>query len=366
MMTDTAIIQPGATIGILGGGQLGRMLALAAAKLGMKTHIFCPDPQSPAFDVTPYKTVAEYSDKQALTAFANTVDVITYEFENVPVETAEFLNKIKTVSPGPRPLSISQDRLAEKRFLSMSAIPVADYREVNSLKDLENAVDELGVPAVLKTTRMGYDGKGQRTIRSKAECVAAFSALGSNGLVLEAFVPFEREISVIVARNQRGQSRDFEPSENVHENHILKTSTVPANIDDITARRASRIAQQIAGALDYVGVLGVEFFVVPGGSHPTLIVNEIAPRVHNSGHWTEAVCLTDQFEQHIRAICNWHLGDTTRLAPVVMENLIGSEIDNVAERLQLGDQPHIYGKREARPGRKMGHINHIRPDNDII
>lgn len=365
-MTEFPILQPGATIGILGGGQLGRMLAMAAAKLGMKTHIFCPDPKSPAFEVTPHKTIAAYDDKKALKAFADTVDIITYEFENVPVETAQYLDAITPVAPGPRALSISQDRLDEKRFLTMNEINVAGYRPVNSLTELEKAADELGLPAVLKTTRLGYDGKGQRTIRTKADCVSAFAALGTNPLVLEAFVPFEREISVIVARNPRGQARDFEPAENVHKNHILKTSTVPANIDKVTANRASRIAQQIAGALDYVGVMGVEFFVVPGDERPTLLVNEIAPRVHNSGHWTQDVCITDQFEQHIRAICNWPLGDPTKLANVQMENLIGDEIHNLSERLRPGDQPHVYGKQEARPGRKMGHINHILPGNDII
>lgn len=363
MMTDTQALQPGSTIGILGGGQLGRMLALAAARLGMKTHIFCPDPHSPAFDVTPHKTVAEYDDKKALKAFAEAVDIVTYEFENVPVDTAEFLQSLKPLAPSPHALSISQDRLEEKRFLSMNAIPVAPHKAVNSLEELQDAVTEIGLPAVLKTTRMGYDGKGQRTIKTEADMVSAWAALGSSPLVLEGFVEFEREISVIVARNPNGMARDFDPAENVHKNHILKTSTVPATIDDITARRASRIAQQITGALDYVGVMGVEFFVVPDDPHPTLVVNEIAPRVHNSGHWTESVCITDQFEQHIRAICNWPLGDTTRLADVVMENLIGDEIAGVVDSLRPGLQPHIYGKSEARPGRKMGHINRVRPSS---
>lgn len=361
MMTNNEALQPGGTIGILGGGQLGRMLALAAAKLGMKTHIYCPDAQSPAFEVTPNKTIAEYDDKQALKSFANAVDIITYEFENVPVETAEFLQTIKPVSPGPRALSISQDRLAEKRFLGLSDIPITAYKPVNSLAELQGAAKELGLPAILKTTRFGYDGKGQRTIKTDADIVSAWAALGSQPLVLEAFVAFEREISVIVARNPQGQARSFDPAENVHQNHILKTSSVPANIDDLTAKRASRVAQQIAGALDYVGVMGIEFFVEQGDPQPTLIVNEIAPRVHNSGHWTEDVCATSQFEQHIRAICNWPLGDTTRLADVVMENLIGDEVNGVQNTLRPGMQPHIYGKTEARPGRKMGHINRILP-----
>lgn len=356
-MSKEATLPPGSTIGILGGGQLGRMLALAAAQLGMKTHIFCPDTKSPAFDVTPNKTIAAYDDEKALRAFASAVDVITYEFENIPIKTAEFLETLKPIAPGPRALAISQDRLDEKRFLSMNAIPVAPYKPVDTLKKLQSALKEIGMPAVLKTTRMGYDGKGQRSIEIPSDAISAFSTLGSQPLVVEAFIPFEREISVIVARNARGQTRDYDAAENVHENHILKTSTVPAEIDKITARQASRMAQQIAGALDYIGVLGVEFFVVPGDPRPTLIVNEIAPRVHNSGHWTQAVCTTSQFEQHIRAICNWPLGTPNRHADVVMENLIGDEINGIAETLQPGMQPHVYGKTEARPGRKMGHIN---------
>lgn len=358
-MTEQKPILPGATIGILGGGQLGRMLALAAAQMGFKTHIYCPDTQSPAFDVTPHKTVADYDDEKALKRFAETVDIITYEFENVPVATAEFLEAIVPVAPGPRALAVSQDRIAEKRFLTMNAIPVTPYRVINSLADLQTGMKEIGVPAVLKTTRMGYDGKGQRTIKTPADGIAAFSALGSEQLVLEAFVPFEREISVIVARNARGQVRDFDPSENHHKNHILKTSTVPADIDQITARQASRMAQQIVGALDYVGVMGVELFVVPGKKRPDLLVNEIAPRVHNSGHWTQSVCVTDQFEQHIRAICNWYLGDPSRMADVVMENLIGTDIAKVPESLKSGMSAFVYGKADIRPGRKMGHINAI-------
>ncbi len=358
-MTNTQLLPSGTTIGILGGGQLGRMLATAAAQLGMKTHIFCPDPQSPAFDVTPLKTVAAYDDRTALKAFADAVDVITYEFENVPVETAAFLEGLKPLAPGTRALAVSQDRLVEKRFLTDNAIPVAPYRAVETMDALVEALGEIGERAVLKTTRLGYDGKGQRMIRAKADAATAFADLEGQQLVLEAFVPFEREISVIVARNARGETRAFDPAENIHENHILKTSTVPASISAETAQAAGDMAARIADALDYVGILGVEFFVVPGDDGPTLLVNEIAPRVHNSGHWTQAVCLTDQFEQHIRAICNWPLGDTTRLADVVMENLIGDEIHAIGEMLVPGTQPHIYGKAEARPGRKMGHINRV-------
>ncbi len=358
MTENTASLAPGSTIGILGGGQLGRMLALAAAKLGLKSHIYCPDPQSPAFDVTPFKTVAAYDDAEALKAFAAQVDVVTYEFENVPAATAEILAGLKPLRPGANALAISQDRLAEKSFLASKNIPVAPYRAVHSLDDLHRAVDEIGLPAVLKTTRLGYDGKGQRVLRERSEAEAAFNALQPHPLVLEGFVPFEKEISVVVARGLDGTVRAFDAAENVHRHHILYTSTVPADIPPGVEKHAAMLAKVIVVALDYVGVLGVEFFVIPG-ERPTLMVNEIAPRVHNSGHWTEAVCLTDQFEQHIRAIAGWPLGDPRRMADVVMQNLVGDEVEIVPNGLDGDTQPHLYGKAEARPGRKMGHINKI-------
>jgi len=354
----------GSTIGIIGGGQLGRMLSLAAAQLGMNTAIFCPDPQSPAFDVTPNVTIAPYDDMAALKLFANSVDVITYEFENLPLESIKLLEGIKDVAPNSRALAISQDRLQEKQFLSKNEINIAPYAAVNNEKELKAAIEKITLPAILKTTRMGYDGKGQRTIKSLEDGLKALKEFTGQELVLEAFIGFEKEISVIVARNKNGMVRDYEAAENVHQNHILKTSIVPATIDRIVAKRASRIAQHIVGSLNYVGVLGVEFFVVPAASdaldkYPTLIVNEIAPRVHNSGHWTQAACLTNQFEQHIRAICNWPLGDPTRYCDIKMENLIGDEIDGANERLKSGTQPHFYGKKQARVGRKMGHLNSI-------
>ncbi|MHB1110256.1 MAG: 5-(carboxyamino)imidazole ribonucleotide synthase [Devosia sp.] len=357
MTKNSAPLPQGSTIGILGGGQLGRMLALAAARLGMKTHVFCPDPQSPAFDVTPRKTVAAYDDEAALEAFAAAVDVVTYEFENVPAWTAEFLAERKPLRPGANALAITQDRLAEKAFLSVNRIAVAPFAAIPSVEQLEDELGEIGLPAVLKTTRMGYDGKGQRTIRKKSGAAAAFEALSPKPLVLEAFVPFEKEISVVVARNVAGQVAAFDPAENLHHDHILRTSTVPAGIKRKTAKRAREAAEKIVTALDYAGVLGVEFFVLADGS---LLVNEIAPRVHNSGHWTEAVCITDQFEQHIRAVCNWPLGNPSRLADVVMENLIGDEIAAIPASLGAEDRPHAYGKAESRPGRKMGHINRVR------
>ena len=361
MMTNSPPLRQGSVIGILGGGQLGRMLALAAARLGMRSHIYCPDPQSPAFDVTPLRTIAAYDDESALAAFAAAVDVVTYEFENVPVETAKFLEARKPLRPGANALAVSQDRLVEKAFLTARNIGVAPYRPVATLADLDTALRDLGLPAVLKTTRMGYDGKGQRIIRLMADAIAAFEALMPRPLVLEAFIPFEKEISVVVARNTAGEVRDFDAAENVHRDHTLKTSTVPADISPQIALNASRAAKAIVIALNYVGVLGVEFFVVTNGERRTLLVNEIAPRVHNSGHWTEAVCLTDQFEQHIRAIAGWPLGDPTRFADVVMENLLGMEVLDMSAMLGAGMRPHLYGKRDVRPGRKMGHVNRISP-----
>jgi 5-(carboxyamino)imidazole ribonucleotide synthase len=358
--SSAAPLPPGSVIGILGGGQLGRMLALAAARLGMKTHIYCPDPQSPAFDVTPRRTVAAYEDEAALAAFAASVDVVTYEFENVPLTTAEFLARHRPLRPGARALGIAQDRLAEKTFLAVNRIPVAPFAAIPNLGQLEGELKEIGVPAVLKTTRLGYDGKGQLRIGKRKDAAAAFAALAPKPLVLEAFVPFEKEISVVVARGLDGETAAFDPAENSHRDHILKQSRVPARIGRRTATRAVEIATAIATALEYVGVLGVEFFVLGGGK---LLVNEIAPRVHNSGHWTEAVAMTDQFEQHIRAVCGWPLGDPRRLADVTMENLIGDEAGALPAALKAAMQPHLYGKAESRPGRKMGHINRIAAKN---
>ncbi|WDR01189.1 5-(carboxyamino)imidazole ribonucleotide synthase [Devosia algicola] len=360
-MSNNLPLPQGTMIGILGGGQLGRMLALAAARLGMRTHIFCPDPQSPAFEVTPHKTIAAYDDDSALATFADTIDIVTYEFENVPAATAEFLAARKPLHPAADALAISQDRLAEKSFLAARNIAVAPYRAVETLDQLRQGLADLGTPAVLKTTRLGYDGKGQRLIKSLNDAADAFATLTPKPLVLEAFVPFDKEISVVVARNVQGQVKTFDAAENLHKNHILHTSTVPANISPTLEKHAGMAAKAIVIALNYVGVLGVEFFVVPGQDRPNLIVNEIAPRVHNSGHWTEAVCLTDQFEQHIRAILGWPLGDPTRLADVVMQNLIGDESLALEELLAAGSQPHLYGKTAPRPGRKMGHFNRIVP-----
>ncbi|WP_127142528.1 5-(carboxyamino)imidazole ribonucleotide synthase [Pelagibacterium montanilacus] len=355
-MTDHAPLPAGSTIGILGGGQLGRMLSLAASRLGFKTRIYCPDPASPAFDVTPSSIVAGYEDEAALEGFARLVDVVTYEFENVPLSTAEMVARHAPLRPGARALEVSQDRLTEKAFLTDAGIAVAPYRAVADREELEDALEDIGYPAVLKTTRLGYDGKGQRTIRTQEDAASAFEAIGGVQLVLEAFVPFAKEISVIAARSLSGEAVCYDPAENTHENHILKTSRVPADIDGPALKAAIKAAGTIVEALDYVGVMGIEFFVLADGG---LLVNEIAPRVHNSGHWTEAVCVTDQFENHIRAIAGWPLGTTLRMADVVMENLIGDEIEDLAGRINGGTRPHSYGKAEARPGRKMGHLNHV-------
>ncbi|AVX03300.1 5-(carboxyamino)imidazole ribonucleotide synthase [Maritalea myrionectae] len=356
------MLQPGATIGILGGGQLGRMLALAAHKLGLKVHIYCPDPQSPAFEVTPHKTIALYEDRKALKAFAETVDLVTYEFENVPAATAKAILEFNTpLAPGAKALATAQDRLIEKTFIEQAGVPVAPFANVESQAELESAVQTIGLPAVLKTRRFGYDGKGQKFLRQPEDVTGAFKELGENPCVLEGFVSFDREISVIIARTASGETAAYDPAENVHQDAILHTSTVPAQISDHVKQDALGAAAKIANALDYVGVMGVEFFVTDANDH--LVVNEIAPRVHNSGHWTEAACLISQFEQHMRAIANWPLGDTTRHSDVVMTNLLGNDINQVTEAPTPHTMVHHYGKYEVRPGRKLGHINQISPKN---
>jgi len=350
----------GATIGILGGGQLGRMMALAAHRLGLKSHIYCPDAQSPAFDVTPLKTVAAYEDIAALSDFAQQVDCVTYEFENVPAATAAAITEVGTnLFPSAKVLEISQDRLVEKRFISTVGIEVAPFAKVDNQAELVAAVQKIGLPAVLKTRRFGYDGKGQTMLKTEADIQTAFATIGEQPAILEGFVPFEKEISVIIARDQAGHVAAYDPAENVHKDHILKTSTVPGNITVAQGDTAKSIAEQLIIALDYVGVLGVEFFVVRTENGTQFVVNEIAPRVHNSGHWTEAACLVDQFEQHIRAVAGWDLGSPERHSNVVMENLIGDEITAGMNTTESNAQVHHYGKSEIRAGRKMGHINRI-------
>lgn len=350
----------GSTIGILGGGQLGRMMALAAHRLGLKSHIYCPDAQSPAFDVTPHKTVAAYEDLEALKAFAAEVDCVTYEFENVPAATAAAIAKTgKPLYPSAKALEVSQERLVEKTFIANAGVEVAPFAKVDSQEELVAAVKAIGLPSVLKTRRFGYDGKGQTILRTEDDVKKAFDALGQQPSILEGFIPFDREISVIIARDVEGNVAAYDPAENVHKDHILKTSTVPGNISPDLANEAKSIAGKIAQALDYVGVMGVEFFVVPHETGEKLIVNEIAPRVHNSGHWTEAACVVDQFEQHIRAVAGWPLGSPERHSDVVMENLIGDEITKGMLKTESHTQVHHYGKSDIRAGRKMGHINRL-------
>jgi len=351
-------LAPGAVIGIIGGGQLGRMTALAAAPLGYRCHIFTPEENSPASQVSERTTVASYDDEAALAAFAASVDVITYEFENIPVETVERLSKLAPVRPRPSVLAVSQHRVAEKDFARESGAETAPYRHVTSLEQLRAAVEEIGRPAVLKTCRFGYDGKGQVKIVAETGLAEAWASLNTDDAVLEGFVAFEKEISVIVARGVDGTSRAFPVAENHHVDHILSTSTVPAVIPPETEAAARSVAEALAERLDLVGLLAVEMFVTSEGK---VLVNEVAPRPHNSGHWTQDGCATSQFEQFVRAVTGLPLGPVEVRFPTVMQNLIG---DDVEQWKSIVAEPnaklHLYGKAEARPGRKMGHVNRIR------
>jgi 5-(carboxyamino)imidazole ribonucleotide synthase len=361
--TDRVKLKPGDTIGILGGGQLGRMLAMAAARLGLRCQIFSPDPESPAFDVVLNATCAEYADVEALELFANDVDVITYEFENVPASAALVLSARRPVLPDRKILETTQDRLAEKDFVARLGIGTADYADVSTAAGLREAIARIGLPAVIKTRRFGYDGKGQAIIREGDDPSRIWAELGTKSAILEAFVPFEREISVIAARSADGEVECFDVTENEHRDHILKISRAPAAIPDALAQEARAIAGRIATALDYVGVLAVEMFVLPdGGNGPRVLVNEIAPRVHNSGHWTLDGASVSQFEQHIRAIAGWTLGKPVRHGPVIMTNLIGEEVNSYEQWLAIpGATVHLYGKGTPRPGRKMGHVTEVAP-----
>ncbi|OWU84120.1 phosphoribosylaminoimidazole carboxylase [Oceanicola sp. 22II-s10i] len=346
------------TIGILGGGQLGRMLSVAASRLGLRCHIYEPGANPPAADVAHACTTAPYEDAAALLAFADSVDVITYEFENVPTSALDLLESRRPIRPGREALRISQDRLTEKDFLSGLGLKTAPYAAVDDLSALEAAVAQIGTPAILKTRRLGYDGKGQARLKSPGDAAAAWEAMAGAPSILEGFIDFSTEVSVIAARNVDGDVACYDPGENLHEDGILRRTTVPAPIPSSLRTDAVLLASRILNALDYVGVLGVELFVTPGG----LVVNEIAPRVHNSGHWTQNGCTVDQFEQHIRAVAGWPLGDGSRHADVVMENLIGADMDRVPELAKRADTAlHLYGKGDARPGRKMGHANIVRP-----
>jgi 5-(carboxyamino)imidazole ribonucleotide synthase len=353
-------LKPGDTIGILGGGQLGRMLATAAARLGLRCQVFSPDPDSPAFDVVMNATCAEYADVEALELFAGDVDVITYEFENVPAASAMILAARRPVLPDRKILETTQDRLAEKDFVTRLGIGTADYADISSAAALRTAIARIRLPAVLKTRRFGYDGKGQAIIRDGDDPDLVWENLATKSAILEAFIPFEREISVIAARSANGHVECFDVTENEHIDHILKISRAPAAISDALAAQARGIAERIAQALNYVGVLAVEMFVVPGYGGPKVLVNEIAPRVHNSGHWTLDGASISQFEQHIRAIAGWPLGKPVRHGPVTMTNLIGDDIKDYEQWLTVpGATLHLYGKGPPRPGRKMGHVTQV-------
>ena len=358
-MTKREIVAPGGTVGILGGGQLGRMLALAAARLGLKALIFAPEADAPAFQVVGARINAPYDDRDALRAFAAQVDVITYEFENIPGETGAFLAQLKPVRPNPDALAVIQNRIAEKAFVQLQGIATAPFAPVRTEDEARAAFASIGAPAVLKTSRLGYDGKGQRMVRSADEALEGWHAFGTVECILEGFVDFERELSVVAARGFDGTVACYDLVENLHGDHILRTTLAPARATARLAGDAVAIATRLLSSFDYVGVMAVELFEARDGR---LLVNEIAPRVHNSGHWTIDGCTVSQFEQHIRAVAGWPLGDPTRHCDAVMQNLLGEE---VAAWREYAAQPatavHLYGKGDARQGRKMGHVTRLYP-----
>lgn len=355
-------LRRGSTIGIIGGGQLGRMLAMAAARLGFQTCVLDPQDGCPAAQVCNVQIVAAYDDLAALSDLAERCDVITYEFENIDLEAARWLADRADLRPGAKALEIAQDRLTEKTFLNDQGIETVAFRAVADASGLAEALEAFGGRGILKTRRLGYDGKGQIRFRGDAgdpTPKAALESLGDAPVILEVFAPFACEISVIAARAEDGTVLCYDPPRNVHEDGILATSTLPSGIDEAVESAARAAAAGLADALDYVGVLGLEFFVMPDGA---LRANEFAPRVHNSGHWTEAACAVSQFEQHIRAIAGWPLADPARHSDCVMHNLIGDDINRVPELTrEAGLLVHDYGKAESRKGRKMGHFTRISP-----
>jgi 5-(carboxyamino)imidazole ribonucleotide synthase len=353
-------IAPGSTIGILGGGQLGRMTALAAAQLGYRSHIFCPEDDAPASQVTPLTTRGTYDDEVALTAFAQSVDVATFEFENIPAGAVRTVGAIKPVRPGLRALETSQDRVAEKRFFEREGIATAPWRPIFDFPALAPALAQIGRPALIKTVRMGYDGKGQARLKDGTDLSTAWRSVGGKPCILEGMVDFEREISVIAARGLDGAVRCYEPVENRHKDGVLDTTTVPAPISATLAGDAIVMATRTVEALDLIGLLAVEMFVTKDGK---ILANEMAPRPHNSGHWTMDASNTSQFEQLVRAICGLPLGDPSRSADAVMTNLIGDDVNQWPTLInETGAHLHLYGKAEARPGRKMGHVNRVKKD----
>jgi 5-(carboxyamino)imidazole ribonucleotide synthase len=356
MKTLDKPVPPGGVIGIIGGGQLGRMLAMAASRLGLQACVYSDENHAPAFQVTPLQVAAPYDDRNMLTGFAQICDVITFEFENLPADSIAFLSDLKPVRPGAKALAITQDRLTEKNFVRSLGLATAPFFDVASADAARAAFETLGGSGILKTRRFGYDGKGQVKVTSADDLESSLRALGGPA-ILEGLVDFAFEASVIAARGADGSFAAYDPPENAHENHILRRSSVPGRLTKAQGDAAKATAKKIGDALEYVGVFAVELFVMPDR---TLLVNEIAPRVHNSGHWTIEACACSQFEQHIRAVAGWPLGDPTRHADAVMENIIGAEAD-AWESLAKSGALHLYGKKEAKLGRKMGHITRLRP-----
>lgn len=347
----------GSTIGILGGGQLGQMLSMAASRLGFKTHIFEPSENPPASNVASKFTRAEYDDYDALKQFASSVDVVTYEFENIPTAALDIIETQSEIFPNREALKISQDRLIEKEFINKLGFKTASFCEVNSLEELIHAINQIGAPSILKTRRFGYDGKGQVKVQPSSKPEEIWKNLGEKALILEGFINFSSEFSVIGSRSKDGQISCFDPGENVHKDGILRTTTVPAHLTNQQKTEAVLITAKILETLKYVGVIGIEFFLEKN----SLVINEFAPRVHNSGHWTQNGCTVDQFEQHIRAITGWKLGNAERHSDVIMENLIGDEIYKTNQLVEDGSIAlHLYGKADVNPGRKMGHFNRIK------
>lgn len=353
------VVVPGQTIGILGDGQLGRMMALAAAELGYKTHIFGQDKNGPAAQICTEMTVAEYTDKKALKKFANSVEAVTLEFENIPLETLQFLEPLVPVRPGQKVLQITQDRNLEKNFINSLGIATAPFFNVESLEDLKLAIEEIGTPSILKTRRFGYDGKGQFKIITSTQAEQAWEEIGEQDAVLEGFISFELEISVIVARDINGDIETYIPVENRHKNHILDISLAPADIENSVSEQAIEMARTIAEKIDLIGLMAVEMFVLNDG---TLLVNELAPRPHNSGHWTIEACTTSQFKQAIRAAAGLPLASAERHSNAVMRNLIGEDAASWQGILSHPEMSlHLYGKSESRAGRKMGHVTRLFP-----
>ena len=347
-------LTPCARIGILGGGQLGRMLAMAGAKLGLDVVIFDPQADCPASRVAAETVTASYEDLAAVARFAKSVEAVTYEFENVPVRTAAEAARHAPLRPGVTALEVAQDRVTEKTFLNAHGAPTVDFRAVDSAQEARAAAEALGLPSILKTRRFGYDGKGQAVIRALGAAAGAFQQIGARPAILEAFASFKRELSIIAARGADGAVMAFPLSENTHGEGILKETRAPVRASEAILAEARRIAEAVLAALDYVGVLTVELFELEDSR---LLVNEIAPRVHNSGHWTEAACRISQFEQHMRAVAGWPLGDPAPVRPARMINLIGEDADGWRDWLAHHNAVlHLYGKRDARAGRKMGHV----------